>query len=86
MEYTMTEENEKISITFTFDGPQSSTFDLSSTGEIDPYQLLMLASYLEFEGKYALNRIRTAQEAQWAQQMEEQQRVATLKPKVLTPQ
>ena len=45
----------------------------------------MLSAFLEFEGKYALNRIRAAQEMQWQKQMEEQQKIAVAKPGVLKP-
>jgi hypothetical protein len=87
MEYIMTDEKDEVlQLIITFDTPTSSRFTLESSGSADPYQLLMLASFFEFEGKYALNRIRAAQEAEWMKQIEEQEKVAVAKPQILKPQ
>ena len=70
--------SDKLIIEIEFDDPKSSVFTVKVTGDVLPYQLLMLGSYFEFEGKLLLRRIRDAQQAQMMQQMEQN--------KIVTPE
>ena len=63
-------EEEKLTIEVVFDEPTSSIFTVNVTGNVLPYQLLMLGSYFEFEGKLLMSRIRDAQMAQIMEQQE----------------
>lgn len=71
------QQNETLVITITFDDSKSSMFTVNTNMQAIPYQLLALGSYFEFEGKYALNQIRAAQQAQFMEQQE--------KNKIVTP-
>jgi len=85
VEYTMTEENnEQLAILIKFDSDRPDMFSITYSGDVSPYQLLSVASYLEFEGKYAFSKGKQAREILEEEALKKKLSVA--KPGILTPQ
>ena len=75
-----------MEIVIKFENDSTTDFTVSiEDGKLNPYILLMLGSYFEFEGKYALTKVRAAEEEAYMKQMAQQQQIAQVKPEILRP-
>lgn len=88
VERIMTNEQskpEEMKIEIMFKQDRADVFDLHYSGTITPYQLLILASYFEFEGKYALSQQKAIEEQKMIEHLQKQQQIAKLRPEILKP-